>query len=193
MSAAAARSRSTDRRYYGVAEAIVIDVNDPDKEGRVKLKFPWFDEHMISEWCRVSQFYAGNGYGAFFIPEVGDEVVVAFVHGDMRLPIVLGGMYNGVDKPPTFRTDTKDEKLLRTKAGHQIMLIDTQGDETIRIIAKGDKNSIEISTKDNGITVKSATGKIVVQGKDIEIKAQASMTLEAGADMKLKAQTINLN
>jgi uncharacterized protein involved in type VI secretion and phage assembly len=148
---------------------------------------------MISEWCRVCQFYAGNGYGAFFVPEVNDEVVVAFVHGDMRLPIVLGGMYNGADKPASHRSASKDEKILRTKAGHQILLIDTQGEETIRIIAKGDKNSIEISTKDNAITVKSATGKIVVEGKDIEIKAQASMTLEAGADMKLKGQTIHLN
>jgi phage baseplate assembly protein V len=190
---AVSRSRSTDRRYYGVAEALVVDVNDPDKEGRIKLRFPWFDEHMISEWCRVCQFYAGNGYGAFYVPEVGDEVVVAFVHGDMRLPIVLGGMYNGADKPVTHRADAKDEKVLRTKAGHQIMLIDTQGEETIRIIAKGDKNSIEISTKENAITVKSATGKIVVQGKEIEIKAQASMTLEAGGDMKLKGQTIHLN
>jgi phage baseplate assembly protein V len=190
---AAARSRSTDRRYYGVAEALVADVNDPDKEGRVKLKFPWFDENMVSEWCRVCQFYAGNGYGAFYVPEVGDEVVVAFVHGDMRLPIVLGGMYNGADKPASHRDDAKDEKVLRTKAGHQIMLIDTQGEETIRIIAKGDKNSIEISAKDNAITVKSASGKLILEGKDIEIKAQASMTLQAGADMKLKGQTINLN
>lgn len=187
------RCRSTDRRYYGVAEALVVDVNDPDKEGRVKLKFPWFDENMISEWCRVTQFYAGNGYGAFYVPEVGDEVVVAFVHGDMRLPIVLGGMYNGADKPASFRADNKNEKVLRTKAGHQIILIDTDGEETIRIIAKGDKNSIEVSTKDNAIVLKSATGKLMLEAGDIEIKAKQTMTIQAGGAMKLKGATIDLN
>ena len=55
------------------------------------------------------QFYAGNGYGAFFVPEVGDEVLVAFTHGDMRMPIILGGLYNGVDKPVTYRRVTRSE------------------------------------------------------------------------------------
>ena len=73
-----ARSRSTDQRYYGVAEAIVTDVNDPEKEGRVKLRYPWFDDQTVSDWCRVRQLYAGNGYGTFFVPEVGDEVLVVF-------------------------------------------------------------------------------------------------------------------
>ena len=99
------RSLSTDQRYYGVYEALVSDVNDPANEGRVKIKMPWFDEQMETEWCRVRQFYAGNGYGAFFVPEVGDEVLIAFIQGDMRQPIILGGLYNGNDKPPSHRDD----------------------------------------------------------------------------------------
>src|SRR5262245_64193000 len=97
MSAMMPRSRSTDQRYYGVAAARVTYVNYTQELGRVKLKFPWFDQNMETEWCRVRQFYAGNQYGAFFIPEVGDEVLVSFIHGDMRLPIILGGLYNGKD------------------------------------------------------------------------------------------------
>src|SRR5688572_28993399 len=107
------RSRSTDQRYYGVAEAIVTDVNDPEQEGRVKLKYPLFDDNTVSDWARVRQLYAGKGYGTFFIPEVDDEVLVAFVHGDMKMPIVLGGLYNGSDKPSMFRDDSTDPKLIR--------------------------------------------------------------------------------
>ena len=79
---------------------------DPEHECRVTLRFPFFDGATAeTDWCRVVQPYAGNGYGAVFVPEEGDEVLVAFVHGDMRFPIVLGGLYNGQDKPPTDRTD----------------------------------------------------------------------------------------
>ena len=73
-----ARSRSTDNRFYGVAEGLVEDNADPEREGRIKVCFPWFSGEMVSEWCRVLQFYAGPGYGAYFVPEVGDEVLVGF-------------------------------------------------------------------------------------------------------------------
>ena len=129
MTSTLPRSRSTDRRYYGVVEALVAKVtDDPEGECRVTLRFPFFDGATAeSDWCRVVQPYAGNGYGAVFVPEVGDEVLVAFVHGDMRFPIVLGGLYNGVDKPPTDRTASKDQKMIRTKHGHQAVLDDSQG------------------------------------------------------------------
>ncbi len=195
------RSRSTDQRYYGVAEGLVTDVNDPQKLGRVKLKFPWFDPDMETEWCRVRQFYAGNDYGAFFIPEVGDEVLVAFIHGDMRLPIILGGLYNGQDKPPSHRASDKDEKMIRTKGGHQIILDDTSGSEKISIVdAKGD-NSIVIDTVANSITIKSNKGKLVFEGQGIEInsgigidvKAKTNIKVEATATMDLKGATVNIN
>lgn len=206
--------RSADRRF-GVVEAVVIEVNDPAKEGRVKLQFPWFDENMISEWCRVCQFYAGPGYGAFWTPEVGDEVLVAFIHGDMRHPIVLGGLYNGVDKPATHRADDKDEKLIRTKAGHQILLVDTGGEERIVIVDKSERHRIEISTKETSITITSDGGKLSLAAKEIEIKADDTLTIDAktivetasdslttkaanikataSGQMTLKGGTINLN
>lgn len=187
------RSRSTDKRYYGIVEALVVDVNDPEKEGRVRLSYPWFDADMQSEWVRVAQLYAGGGYGAFFAPELGDEVAVCFVHGDMRLPIVVGGLYNGQDKPATHRADDRDEKLIRTKAGHQIVLIDTEGSETIRFVEKDGKHSIEISTADNGVTITSGGGKITLRAEEIEIKADKSMSIEAGGPLAVKGSTIDLN
>ena len=121
MNAPVSLSGSTELHYYGVYEALVSDVNDPAKEGRVKIKMPWFDNQMETEWCRVRQFYAGNGYGAFYVPEVGDEVLIAFIKGNMSEPVILGGLYNGSDKPPSHRDDQTDEKLLRTKAGHEFV------------------------------------------------------------------------
>lgn len=187
------RSRSTDQRYYGVAEALVTAVDDPQKLGRVKLKFPWFDPDMETEWCRVRQFYAGNDYGAFFIPEAGDEVLVAFIHGDMRLPIILGGLYNGQDKPPTFRAKDKDEKMIRTKGGHQIIFDDTSGSEKISIVDAKGENSIVIDTVANSITVKSNKGKLVFEGQGIEINSGIGIDVKAKANIDIKGATVNIN
>ena len=178
------RSRSTDIRYYGVAEAIVMDVNDPDKEGRVKVRYPWFDDNTVSGWARVRQLYAGGGYGTFFVPEVGDEVIVAFVHGDMRVPIILGGLYNGNDKPSVSRSDSTDPKLIRTKGGNEILLDDTSGQEKVQItdangnvlILDAANNTITIQTQSD-ITVESKTGRLHLKGNTVDIEASGAMTL----------------
>lgn len=182
---AESRARSTDQRFYGVAEGIVTDNDDPEKEGRVKVKLPWFDPDMVSEWCRVRQPYAGNGYGMYLVPEVGDEVLVAFIQGDMRLPVVLGGLWNGKDKPSVHRTKGKDPKLLRTKKGHEILLDDSDGAEKIVIVEKDGKNRIVIDTSGNSITIESRDGKLTLLGREIEIQAQGTLNL--------KGATINLN
>ena len=167
MTRTAPRARSTDRRYYGVVEAIVVE-NEGDDEGRVQVKFPWFDGGgSVTEWCRVSQLYAGGGYGSVFVPESGDEVLVAFIHGDMRFPIVLGGMYNGVDKPPTARKDGKDQKIIRTKAGHEVLLDD--GAKEIRI-----------TTAQGGTVTVTATGEITLDAAKVTVKAD-SIDLGGGA------------
>lgn len=168
------RARSTDKRYYGVVEALVVE-NEGDDEGRVKVKFPWFDGGAtVTEWCRVSQLYAGGGYGSVFVPEIGDEVLVAFVHGDMRFPIVLGGLYNGVDKPPTARTDGRDQKIIRTKAGHEVLLDD--GAKEIRITT-AEGGTVTVNA-DGSITLKSP--KVTVDADTIELGAGASHPLVFG-------------
>jgi len=162
------RSRSTDRRYYGLAEAIVVE-NDGDDEGRVKLRFDWFDGGAtVTDWCRVSQLHAGGGYGSVFVPEVGDEVLIAFVHGDMRFPIVLGGLYNGVDKPPTARTGGRDQKIIRTKAGHEVLLDD--GEKQIRITT-ADGGTVTV-TADGTITLKAP--KVIVEADGIDLGGGAA-------------------
>jgi len=184
MTAATSYGIPFDRRFYGVVEGIVEEIVDPDKLGRIKVSFPWYHEGTVTEWCRVQQPYAGNGYGAFFIPEKGDEVVVAFVHGDMTIPVIMGGLYNGKDRPPTDRQEdrTKNHKLIRTKAGHTLLFDDTdkkqkvvlasKSGHTLEMVDEGGKEHLELHTAgghsvgldDAGkqITIKTSGGQTIV-------------------------------
>lgn len=188
-----ARSRSTDKRFYGVAEGLVTSNDDPEHEGRVKVTFPWFDGSMESEWCRVRQLYAGNDYGTFFVPEVGDEVLVAFIHGDMRLPVILGGLYNGEDKPPSFRQGTsKDQKLIRTRGRHEILLDDSKGEERVRVQTQGG-HVLDLNDKEQSVTVTTSGGHSLVlddRGMKVSVETSAgqSVLLEDGG-AKITIQT----
>jgi uncharacterized protein involved in type VI secretion and phage assembly len=192
------RARSTDQRYYGVVEAIVVDVYDPEDEGRVKVRFPWFDEAMISEWCRVAQPYAGNGYGFVWVPELEDEVLVAFVHGDMRMPIVVGGLYNGVDKPPTAKQPGRDQKMIRTKGGHELVMDDTSGSERTRLTTAGG-HTLDLDDAGKKVTVASTAGHSVLidenaQSIAIETAGGQSVSLDgASGKITISATSVTLD
>lgn len=205
------RAQTTDKRYFGVVEALVVDVIDPDKEGRVKIQFPWFDEDMVTEYCRVRQFYAGNGYGAFFVPEKGDEVLVAFIHGDMRMPMILGGLYNGKDKPPSDRQKDKDQKMIRTKAGHELVFDDSEKERRIKLTTAGkhvldldDKDkkvflkttsghSLELDDKNNKVTLKTAGGQsVVLDGSSSMITIEATNVAVKATSVAIQSGHIEL-
>jgi phage baseplate assembly protein V len=182
------RTRSTDQRFFGVFEAIVEEVADDAREGRVKLSFPWFDPTMVTDWCRVAQLYAGNGYGSLWVPEEKDEVVVAFVHGDMRRPVVLGGLYNGSDKPPTYRAEDRDQKVLRTKAGHRIEFDDREKRVTV---AAASGATITLDEGKGEITV-DAGQKLTLTATTIDVTATGDLTL-SGATVTVSGTPIRLN
>ena len=94
-------------RILGVVVAIVTNNQDPDGLGRVRLRFPWLDDGAESFWARVASPMAGNARGLYFLPEVDDEVLVAFQHGRPEAPVVLGGLWNGKDKPPADNADAQ--------------------------------------------------------------------------------------
>lgn len=175
------RAESTDKRYFGVVEAVVVEVIDPAHEGQVRVKFPWFDDKMVTEYCRVCQVYAGNGYGTLFVPEVGDEVLVAFIHGDMRLPIVLGGLYNGEDKPSSSREKSKDQKLIRTKRGHELVFDDHDEKVTLR---SNSGLALELDDKSKKVTVKTASGQSVV------LDGSSSMITIEATNVAVKATSV---
>ena len=137
-------------KFFGVVVGIVVDNKHPDGEYRIKVKFPWVresdaqytagtpdDEDFFSTWCRVLQFMSGKDRGSFFLPEVDDEVLVAFEHGDMSYPVVLGAMWNGVDAP-FYDNNAQDGKncfsTIRTRSGHCLQFIDAKDDKTERIV-----------------------------------------------------------
>ena len=184
MTRAMPRSRSADQRYYGVVEALVAEV-DGDDEARVKLTFPWFDPATVTDWCRVSQLYAGNRYGSVFVPEKGDEVLVAFVHGDMRFPIVLGGLYNGADKPPTDRRNGKDQKVIRTKHGHELLFDDQSTRAAVRVTSAAG-HVVELDDAGKAIRIRAAAGG------SVSVHADGAITLESKTSVILDAPTIEL-
>ncbi|WP_405809949.1 phage baseplate assembly protein V [Streptomyces sp. NBC_00210] len=185
---------AVDKRYFGVATGVVERVeDDPEKECRVQLKLPWFDSATITEWCRVAQPYAGNGYGASFVPEKGDEVLVAFDQGDMRFPIVIGSLYNGVDKPPTHRASGRDEKLLRTRHGHELVLDDSSGKEAVRLTSSAG-HRIELDDAGRSVVVRTASGGKVTVTADgsVEISAGAGPVKVTGGSVTLDAPQVRL-
>ena len=208
------RTRSTEERFYGVVVGTVIDNLDPQEQGRIKVKLQDFG--IDSEWCQVSFFYAGNGYGSFFVPEIGDQVLVAFNHGDMLRPIILGSLYNDKDKPPTERTADKDQKMIRTKGKHEFLMDDTPSKEKVQLKTKGEhellmdetpgKEKVQLKTKGGHtvllddvakkVTVKTNSGQEVLledAGGKVTIKTSGgqSITMDASG-IKLTATTITL-
>jgi len=198
-------------KRVGVAVGIVTNNKDPDGLGRVRVTFPWFSDENESAWARVTTLMAGKDRGVLFLPEVDDEVLVAFEQGDMRRPYVIGALWNGVDTlPKEFANDGKNNlRLIKSRSGHLIQLDDTDGSEKISVIDKAGKNSIVIDTRENTITIttdkdivlKAPQGKISLDSKEIEIKSSAAIKVDAGSEMKvtasatltLKGATVNIN
>ena len=133
----------------GVVTAVVKAV-DPDVPGQLLLKYDWMSpDEPPSPSVRVAAPMAGGGRGLQLMPEEGDEVLVAFDHGDPRRPYVIGYLWNGQDKPPVTEPA---RRVLQTVSGHRLELDDTDGSEQISLLFKGDGPGITI-TKD-AITIR---------------------------------------
>ncbi|MGB7983474.1 MAG: VgrG-related protein [Candidatus Nanopelagicales bacterium] len=179
----------------GVAIAQVTDVNDPEQQGRVKVKFPWLDDDYVSDWARVACQGAGKDRGWIALPEVGDEVLIAFELQDFDRPVVLGGLYNGVDTLPPGPNELVDgssgainRRSLVSRAGHRIDLLDQTGsNEGIRLATKDEKFLIHIDKTNTTITVQ-ADGKVLIEGSQgITLDAKTSDLTMKGASIKLTA------
>jgi uncharacterized protein involved in type VI secretion and phage assembly len=180
----------------GVAVAVVTNNQDPEKLGKIKVKYPWRNTEDESYWARIMTFMAGNDMGGYFLPEVGDEVLVAFENGDIDHPIILGLLWSGKMKPPETNSDGKNNRrLIKSRSGHLIILDDKNGSEKIEVIDKSGKNLLRIDTATNTIEItsnqdiklKAPNGKISLDCLQLEMKASTSAKLEANASLDLKA------
>lgn len=157
-----------DERLGGVYVAIVTSNEDPDNQGKIKVVFPWMNNEVESHWARVATLYAGKDRGHYFIPEVDDEVLVVFEHGDPNHPYIVASLWNGKDElPEPGHPDGKNNhKVIETRSGHKLTFDDTDGAERISLVDSSLNNSITIDVPSDNITILAKTG-------DIHIKAPA--------------------
>lgn len=194
----------------------LVTKNDDSSGMKVKVKFPWFNQQYESGWARVSTFMSGGDRGAFFLPEVGDEVIIAFEHGDINHPYVIGSLWNGVDKAPEPNSnqknnirkiksrsgheiifdddkDGKNEKLeIKTNAGHTILLDDSSGGEKIEIKDKSGNNSIVIDSTQNSVNISSQM-KLSIKSKDVTIESDGMMTIKATGNLTIQGALVKIN
>jgi uncharacterized protein involved in type VI secretion and phage assembly len=186
-------------RWFGIYPGLVSDIKDPNGSGRVKVTLPWSPDTASDHyeaWARVTTFMGGNNRGSWFIPDVNDEVLLAFESGDPRRPYVLGGLWNGSDKPPQSMDGggQNNLKVLRSRNGVKITLDDTSGQENCIVETPGgqkitlhdgpgsveivDSNGNSVKMQASGITV-NASAKVTVTASLVEISA-SMVTVNAG-------------
>jgi phage baseplate assembly protein V len=186
-------------RFYGVVVGIVTNNQDPESMHRVKVRFPWLSSDVESNWARVAAPMTGKGRGAYFLPEVDDEVLVAFEHGQVDHPFVIGCLWNGKDDAPESNADGENNhRTIKSRSGHVLRLNDKSGNETIEIIDKTGNNRIVIDSAANtitieaqsDITIKSTTGKLTMEANGIEMKSRMGVSVEAAQNMDVKANAM---
>ncbi|HEU5383690.1 MAG TPA: VgrG-related protein [Ktedonobacteraceae bacterium] len=166
----------------GLVVGVVTDNQDPQKQGRVKVKYPWLSSEHASDWARVISPGGGNKRGLQFLPEVNDEVLVGFEMGDIHYPYVLGGLWNGRDAPPEPQAVSGgkvQKRVILSRTGHKIILDDSDGGGGITIEDKNG-NQLLLDSGSNAL-------KITIKG-DTTLKAQGNLNLEAQGNLNLKAQ-----
>lgn len=209
---------TADAKMFGVEVAIVTNVKDDQKLGRVKVCFPRLPGKPESDWVRVAQPAAGAGRGFYWIPHENDEVLVAFERGESHRPYVIASLWNGKDKPMKDAYQDKNTTImLQTKSGHQVILDDKEGHEKIVIADKSGKRTMTFDVKNKKFLVEAKEGdveihaekKIVLNCEDLEIKTKKTgkidigttfdlhvkdkANIKAGPQLNIKASRVNIN
>ena len=191
----------------GVMVGRVSNNQDPEKLGRIKLQLPVIDEEAETDWCRIATMMSGSGRGSYFLPEVGDEVLVAFHLGDISHPYVIGFLWNKNEKPvDDAYSEENDIRKITTRKGHEIIFDDNKDDGKITLHTKGGQTII-LDEKEDNISIKDSAGKqsITVDGKgsSVEIKSagqgnatikveKGGVKIDAAKNLDISAMDINL-
>lgn len=170
--------------------ASVVSLDDPEGLHRVQLRLAAFDAVAQQDaplWARVAAPFAGADRGAFWLPEVGDEVLVVFLQGDARLPVVVGGLWNGASAPPaTIQGGGVNRyKHLQSKNGIQLVMDDQPGQEKLHLQTPGGQ---KFTLKDGpgAVTIEDSNGnRVTLDG--------AGVTIEAAAKVKVQAAQVEVS
>ncbi len=199
-----------NRRMNAVAVGEVTEIRDPLGLGRVKVDFPWLaednedavvidkkDRRAHSYWARVATMMGGGARGSFFIPDIGEEVLVAFEHGELDRPIVIGVLWNKEAKPPvTMDQDGKNNvRGIYTRTNHQIVLDDSADKASILIVDSTGKNHILIDTAkgkmelavEGDMTIKASGNIEISAGRNVTITAKQNVEIKASMDATIEA------
>jgi len=177
----------------GLAVGEVTDNKDPNGLARVRVRLPGHGAGT-SYWARTAMPMAGSGRGTYFLPEIGDEVLVGAAGGDPSHLYVLGMLWNGKAKPPADNSDGKnDRRVIRSRSGHELMF-DDGAKPTVELKLKDgkrlklDSDGVLVEDeKGNRLTILSNSGEITIESKaSLKLKSQ-SISIEAGATMEIKA------
>ena len=185
--------------HHSVVVGLVTNNVDPEGKGRLKVKFPWLTNQDESHWARLATPMAGAERGMMFLPEVNDEVLVAFEQGDVNKPYVLGALWNGEDAPPKPSSEVVtggkvNLRIIKSRSGHIVTLDDTAGAEKISIVDKTGNNKFIIDSvrgeltieAQSNITIKSTSGKVSIEG-------MAGVEIKATGNVDVHGAMINLN
>lgn len=173
-------------RLFGVYPALVTSVKDPDHQGRVEVKLPWVGEDdggSARAWARLSTLNAGKDRGSWFIPEVDDEVLVSFIAGDPRWPVVIGALWNGSDTPPEQMDGGGDNNVrsITSRSGHKLTFDDTSGSEVVTIATQGG-HTVTLDDASGGTISIAHSG-----GASIEIDSSGTIKITALNEVKIEA------
>jgi uncharacterized protein involved in type VI secretion and phage assembly len=177
-------------RWYGVVPALVIDIRDPENLGRVKVTLPWSEDtggSRYEAWARLATLMGGGNRGSWFIPDVDDEVLVAFEQGDPRRPYVLGGLWNGHDRAPESMDGAGNnfKKVIRSRNGVTVTLDDQDGQERLVLETPGGQR----------ITLKDGPGTVEVEdssGNSVKLET-AGITVTASARVTINASQVSVS
>lgn len=189
-----ASGHATNPATTGVVVAVVTSLDDPDKLGRVKVQYPWLDDKAESYWARVARPSAGTDYGFLWFPDSHEEVLVAFEHGDIDFPIVIGSLWSQKNKPPNALVTAVDAGKFQTHgiaspAGHKVMLYDKDDDGGIQLVTAKQKVYLRLGegSKTMELYLDGDTLSIETTG-DLELKADGAVKIDAKKGLDIKAQ-----
>lgn len=195
LTSAAGRRSGPD----GVVTGVVTNCDDPERLGRVKVKFSWLTDHDETTWARVASPGAGSGRGLQFLPEVGDEVLVAFEHADVGRPVIVGGLWNREDPLPAADAVTGglvSTRVLTSRAGHRLEFTD-DGTGAATLALADDRTALVLETGDSSLIGQQ---RLSVQAQEVRVTADRKLTLSApqieisaDAEVKVSGGVIRLN
>lgn len=187
----------------GVMVGIVTNNDDPEKLGRVKLKLPLREGMDETDWVRVATLMGGPERGSFFIPEVNDEVLVAFHLGEVRQPFVIGVLWNKKQKPPVEMKQGNHIRTIKSRSGHTITFDDnssgnieikTNGGHVVLLDDKNKKISINDSSNNNTIEINGTSNEITIKSSNstVKINSKGEVSIESPMSVKINATEVNI-